>query len=60
MLKRDHKHTHKRRENKVMLGLDTERMTLADIVATLYRVPMESLADADMATLLDMITEAIK
>lgn len=43
-----------------MLGLESERMALADIVATLYRVPIESLADADMVTLIDMLTEAIK
>lgn len=34
--------------------------TLIDIVSTLYRVPMESLADADMVTLIDMLTEAVK
>lgn len=43
-----------------MLGLESERMALVDIVATLYRVPIDSLADADMVTLLDMIAEAVK
>lgn len=43
-----------------MLGLEIERMTLVSIVSTLYRVPIESLSEADMVTLLDMIAEAIK
>ena len=43
-----------------MLGLEAERRTLADIVSTLYRVPIESLSEADMVTLIDMLTEAVK
>ena len=43
-----------------MLGLEAERMTLVDIASTLYRVSAESLWDTDMATLLDMIAEALK
>lgn len=43
-----------------MLGLDAERRTLVDIASTLCRVSADSLSDADMVTLLDMIAEAVK